>query len=74
VTQKAIHSDDKEQGYIELPYNLIIQAKKAGIGDLRKYIFKYENNQIVACTSKLYITEKLDFSQTKTPIAKEYVS
>ena len=74
VTQEAIHSEDKEQGYVEIPYYLVVQAKKAGIGDLRKYIFKYENNQIVACTNQSYLTDKLDFSQTNTNIKKEYVS
>ena len=74
VTQEAIHSEDKEQGYVEIPYYLIIQAEKSGIGDLRKFIFKYKNNQITACTSKLYLTDKLDFSQTNTTIQKEYIS
>ncbi len=74
TTGEKTESDDKEQWYVEIPYYLIIQAKKAGIGDLRKFIFKYENEKITACTSKLYLTEKLDFTQTGTTIQKEYLS
>jgi len=62
------------QGYIEMPYYLIIAAKKAKIGNIEKFLFKYENNQVIACTTKLCLTEKLDFSQTKTDIVREYVS
>lgn len=64
----------KDGGYIELPYYLIIAAKKSKIWDLQKFLFTKKNNQIVACTNKLYITEKLDFGQTKTTITKEYIS
>lgn len=57
-----------------MPYYLIIAAKKAKIGNIEKFLFKYENNQVIACTTKLCLTEKLDFSQTKTDIVREYVS
>ncbi len=60
--------------YIELPYRLIIAGKKAKIGNLQKYLFAYQGDKVVACTTKLYLDEKLDFSQTKTSITKEYIS
>ena len=63
-----------EQWYIEMPYNLIIAAKKAHIGNIEKFLFKIENNQIVACTSRLRINEPLYFTQTNTVIHKEYVN
>lgn len=77
VEQKIVEyitTNVKDEGYIELPYYLIIAAKKSGIGDLQKCLFTKKNNQIVACTNKLYITEKLDFGQTDTKIIREYVS
>ena len=64
----------QEQWYIEMPYYLIMAAKKAKIGDIEKFLFKYENNKVIACTTKLYLDDKLDFSQTNTVITKEYVS
>ncbi|MEI6774652.1 MAG: hypothetical protein WCL18_07930 [bacterium] len=57
-----------------MPYYLIIAAKKAKIGDLQKYLFGYKNNKVTACTSKLYLHDNLDFTQTNTAITKEYIS
>lgn len=67
--------ETKEQWYIELPFYLIIDAKKTGIGDLQHFMFKKskKKNTIVACSIKSYITDKLDFSQTNTDIEKEYL-
>ena len=67
-------SAPKDQWYIEMPYYLIIAAKKAKIGNIERFLFKYENNQITACTSQLYQKEPLNFTQTKTKIQKEFVS
>lgn len=63
----------QETGHIELPYYLVLAAKKAKIGNLEKYLFKYQDGKIFACTSRVYMKEQLNFSQTKTPIQKEYV-
>lgn len=65
----------KEQWYIELPFYLIIDAKKAGIGDLQHFMFKKSDKKdtIVACSIKAYITDKIDFSETNTAIEKEYL-
>jgi len=68
-----VESDEKEQGYVELPYYLVIQGMKAGIGDMSSYVFKYESGKITACTLKPYMDETLDFSETKTEITKEYL-
>ena len=57
-----------------MPYYLIMAAKKAKIGDIEKFLFKYENNKVIACTTKLYLDDKLDFSQTNTVVTTEYVS
>ncbi|MFZ2719046.1 MAG: hypothetical protein WAZ12_04610, partial [Candidatus Absconditicoccaceae bacterium] len=69
-----IAKNSNNGGYIELPYYIIIAAKKAKMGDLQKYLFKCENYKITACTVKSYLDDKLDFSQTNTTINKEYVS
>lgn len=69
-----ITTNSVDGGYIELPYYLIIAAKKAKIGNLEKYLFTYQDNKITACTTKLYIHNELDFSQTWTDIEKEYIA
>lgn len=77
VEQKIVEyitTNAKDNGYVELPYYLVVAAKKANIGDLQKYLFAYKDKKITACTTKLYLDNKLDFSQTKTAITKEYIS
>lgn len=50
-----------KQWYVEIPYNLVIAAKKAKIGDIEKFLFKYENDKVVAVSSKQYVDISLDF-------------
>ncbi|MDR0649909.1 MAG: hypothetical protein LBG59_00440 [Candidatus Peribacteria bacterium] len=38
----------KDGGYVELPYYLVIAAKRAGLGDLEKTQFSYKNGKVVA--------------------------
>ncbi|MEI8091844.1 MAG: hypothetical protein WCG98_06605 [bacterium] len=57
-----------------MPYYLIIKAKKAGIGDLSKFLFTWRNDTLIACGNKAYVDMPLDFSSTKTPVSKEFVS
>jgi len=38
----------KEDWYVEIPYYLVISAKRAGLGDLEKVQFSYRNGKIVA--------------------------
>ncbi len=63
----------KEQWYIQLPIYLLLAAKKTGIGDLQTYLFKYEKENIVACTLKSQLSNPIDFSETGTIIQKEYL-
>jgi hypothetical protein len=57
-----------------LPYYLIIAAKRAKIGNLENFLFKYQDNKIVACTSFTHSKDIVDFSQTKVVITKEYIN
>ena len=67
-------SDNSNWEYMELPFYLIQKWFKSNIWDLRKYMFKYEKNQIVAITTEQYIDTDLDFSQTKYDIKYEAIS
>ncbi len=58
--------------YVEMPYHLVIAAKKAKIGDIEKFLFKYEDDKIVAVSSKQYVDVTLDFDTT--PISYEKVT
>lgn len=55
-----------------MPYHLVIAAKKAKIGDIEKFLFKYEDDKIVAVSSKQYVDVTLDFDTT--PISYEKVT
>ena len=70
--QKNVSADGP--WYVEMPYYLIIKAKKAGIGDLSKFLFTWRNDTLIACGNKAYVDMPLDFSSTKTPVSKEFVS
>jgi len=68
---------DQSQGrewYLEIPYNMVIEAKKAKIGDIENYLFKYENNQIIALSTWYHINESLNFDKTKVDIDYEALS
>ena len=43
-----IKNFSKDGGYVELPYYLVIAAKRAGFGDLEKTQFSWRNGKVVA--------------------------
>ena len=42
------HASD--EGYLELPYYLIIEAKRAGLGDLQRKFFTWEGGKMKICS------------------------
>jgi len=44
-----------------MPYHLVIAAKRAKIGDVEKFLFKYEDGKIVAISSQQYVDTPLSF-------------
>lgn len=46
---------------MEIPYELVIAAKRAKIGDVEKFLFKYENGKIIAISSQQYVDTSLSF-------------
>lgn len=48
----------------------MIEAKKAKIGDIEKFLFKYEDGKIVAVSSKQYVDVTLDFDETEIAYEK----
>ncbi|MCF7835407.1 hypothetical protein K9M48_05195 [Candidatus Gracilibacteria bacterium] len=71
---ELIYEGKNQTGYVEIPYNLVIAAKRAKIGDVEKFLFKYENNQIIAISSENYISEILNFDQTGNNIKYESIN
>ena len=69
-----VQTNAKDEGYVELPYYLIIMAKKAKIGDLQKYLFAYKDSKLVVCGTKQSVNDTIDFSKTNTVIQREYVT
>ncbi len=67
-----VYSWANQQGYIEMPYHLVIAAKKAKIGDIEKFLFKYENGKLVALSSQQYVDTSLQF--TTVPVIYEKVT
>ncbi len=66
-------SKDREW-YLEIPYEMVIEAKKAKIGNVENYLFKYENDKIIALSTWYHINESLDFDKTKIDIDYEALS
>lgn len=66
-------SETTEQWYVELPFYLLIEAKKAGIGDLQYQVFSYVDWGIIACSNKIYAAYPIDFSQTKIQLTRTYI-
>ncbi|HRX63766.1 MAG TPA: hypothetical protein P5060_01540 [Candidatus Absconditabacterales bacterium] len=62
------------EGYLEIPYDMVIEAKKAKIGDIENYLFKYENNQIIALSTGYHINESLNFDKTNIDVDYEALS
>jgi hypothetical protein len=59
--------------YVDIPYHMLVKAKKSGIWNLQKFMFKYHNSKYFALTSWNYISDSLNFDQTKTSITREYM-
>lgn len=66
-------ADATKNWYLDVPYYLIVKAKKSGIWNLEKFMFKYTDGKFYAISNWNYTTEKLDFWLTKTIINKEYI-
>lgn len=66
------HKGKEHAGYVELPYELVVEAKKAKLGEVEKFLFKYEQGKIVAITSQVYTNTTL--SITSFPITYEKVT
>ena len=76
------NTQNKDSWYIELPQNLIVEWKKAWIGDLNKFIFKQHNGEIHAlcrgdCSENVLkfdkINQKIVFEAT-TKLREEYTT
>lgn len=57
--------------YVEIPYDLVIECKKAKIWDIENYLFKMENWKIVALSTGNSIDKILNFDKTKQEIKYE---
>lgn len=66
------YTGKEHAGYVELPYELVIEAKKAKLGEVEKFLFKYEQGKIVAITSQVYTNTPLAF--TTLPLVYEKVT
>ncbi len=56
------YSWNEHAWYVEIPYELVIAAKRAKIGDIEKFLFKYENGKIIAISSQQYVDTPLSFT------------
>lgn len=56
-----VYSGKESAWYVEIPYELVIAAKRAKIGDVEKFLFKYENGKIIAISSQQYVDTSLSF-------------
>lgn len=59
--------------YLDIPYHMQIKAQKAGIWNLQKFMFKYVDGKFFAISTWNYITDTLNFDQTKTILNREYM-
>jgi hypothetical protein len=57
--------------YVEIPYDLVIECKKAKIWDVENYLFKIENGEIVALSTWASVGQTLNFDKTKQDIKYE---
>lgn len=57
--------------YVEIPYDLVIECKKAKIWDVENYLFKIENWEIVALGTWASVGQTLSFNKTKQDIKYE---
>lgn len=60
------------EGYVKLSYDLVNDAKRAGIGNVEYFFYTYKDDSIVACTAKAYVDEKIDLWKN-VKITKSYV-
>lgn len=71
---ELIYGWKNQTWYVEIPYNLVIAAKRTKIWDVEKFLFKYENGKIVAISSENYVSEILNFDQTWNNIKYESIN
>ena len=63
-----------KEGCIEIPYDLVVECKKAKIWDVEKYLFKIENWEIVALSTWVFVGDGLNLDKTKQLIKYESIS
>ncbi len=56
--------------YVELPYFLLISAKRAGLGDLQRQFFTYKNGKIEVCLMQSELTNTQNIAERKSYITK----
>lgn len=64
----------KNGNYVELPYYLLLSAKKAGFGDLQRQFFTRKNGEMEICymKSELSSSQMLDAKRTYLTQAREH--
>ncbi|MCK9467040.1 MAG: hypothetical protein M0P94_01815 [Candidatus Absconditabacterales bacterium] len=62
------------EGYLEIPYDLVIECKKAKIGDVENYLFKFEKGVIVAMSTGAFVGTGLNFDKTKEKVKYEAIT
>lgn len=60
--------------YLEIPYDLVIECKKAKIWDVENYLFKFEKWVIVAMSTWAFVGTGLNFDKTKEKVKYEAIT
>ena len=63
-----VKSNSVDGGYVELPYDLTIAAKKAGIWKIENYLFKWQDWNIYAISCGDTVDDVLHFDNTNQKI------
>lgn len=66
-----VKSNSKNGGYVEIPYDLMIEAKKAGIWKIENYLFKFQDGEIYAISCGDTVDDLLHFDKTNQKINYE---
>lgn len=63
--------NSKDGGYVEIPYDLMIESKKAGIWKIENYLFKFQDGEIYAISCGDTVDDLLYFDKTNQKINYE---
>lgn len=66
-----VKSNSIDGGYVEIPYDLMIEAKKAGIWRIENYLFKYKDGEIYAISCGDTVDDLLHFDKIDQKIKYE---